>query len=139
MSVPAHLLRFATTEARMHLAQLLDLPYHVSMQDWEWEVANQNRIGEFLKLYESNELSEGEQFSLMEIIIQSVEDSETAVGSIEWAHTLRILDERMSVHVHSVWYWAMPDEGNHGASWRVTPDLRLLLEKHRATYSGRET
>ena len=131
MSIPEHLCRYPTTEARVRLAQLLGLPYHESMQDWEWEVAAANRVGEFLHAYESNELSEDEQFSLMEIIIQSVEESETACSSANWQHTLRILDERILVHAHSVWHWAVPDEENEEAHWRVTPDLRRLLEKHR--------
>jgi hypothetical protein len=131
MSVPEHLWRFPTTAARIRLVQLLRLPYHESMQDWEWEVAEGNRVGEFLHVYESSGLSEDEQFSLMEIIIQSVEDSETAYSSVEWRRALRHLDERISVHAHSVWYWAVPDEENQEAHWRVTPDLRLLLEKHR--------
>jgi hypothetical protein len=130
MSVPEHLLRFPTKEARVRLAQLLRLPYHESMQDWEWEVAEANRVAEFLHTYESSDLSEDEQFSLMEIIIQSVEDSETACDSAEWQRVLRHLDERISLHAHSVWYWAVPGEKDQEAHWCVTPDMRQLLVKH---------
>jgi len=131
VSVPEHLWRFPTTEARVRLAQLLDLQYHGSMQDWEWEVADPKRIGEFLQLYESNELSENEQFSLMEVIIQSVEDSEAGPSSGEWKRILQLLDERIMLHSYSVWYWAMPDDEDEKTHRRVTRDLRRVLERHR--------
>jgi hypothetical protein len=132
MSVPEHLWRFPTTAAQMRLAHLLNLAYHDSMQDWEWVVADASRVAEFLHLYESGDLSEDEQFSLMEIIIQSVEESETALATGEWQRVLRLLDEKISVHAYSVWYWAVPDEDDPEAHWRVTPDLRRVLEKHRS-------
>ncbi|MCP5384447.1 MAG: hypothetical protein H6913_07510 [Altererythrobacter sp.] len=44
------------------------------MQDWEFEVADANRIDEFLSAYQSQELTDDERFTLMEMIIQSFED-----------------------------------------------------------------
>jgi hypothetical protein len=44
------------------------------MQDWEWEVADSERINEFPSAYESGELSDDERFTLMETILQSFED-----------------------------------------------------------------
>jgi hypothetical protein len=74
MSVPDHLRRYPTRKAIDSLAARFDLPYTPFMQDWEWEVADSDRIDEFVAGYHSGELNEDERFTLMETIIQSFED-----------------------------------------------------------------
>jgi hypothetical protein len=131
MDIPKHLLRFPTAEARTRLSERLQLPYDSSMQDWEWEIADPKRIRVFLDLYEAGDLSEDERFSLMEIIIQSAEESADALlESKEWKRALHLLGENIAVHIHSVWYWAVPEAETQEELWRVSPDLRQLLQKH---------
>jgi hypothetical protein len=54
--VPEHLWRYPTKDAIENLAKRFDFPTDPQMQDWEYEVADASRIGEFLAAYESGEL-----------------------------------------------------------------------------------
>lgn len=100
------------------------------MQDWEWEIADATRVGEFLDVYESGTLSEDERFSLMEIILQSVEESPGSLDlNKEWLRTLRLLDENFVTHRYSIWYWANPSAKDSDEQWRVTPSMRALLSR----------
>ncbi len=57
------------------LAKRFDLPNEPSMQDWEYEVADAQRINEFLIAYTEKTTSEDEKFVLMEMLIESFSDS----------------------------------------------------------------
>jgi len=106
------------------------------MQDWEWEVANHTRIEEFLVAYQSGQLTDDEKFTLMETMIQSCEElPEDLSESMLWKAVLRTLDRNIPLHIHSVWYWADLENDNENETWRVTPDLRLLLEQHRKNFA----
>lgn len=66
-----HLYRFPTRAAIDALAIRFNLPNTKNMQDWEYEVADANRVAEFLVAYYSGELSEDEKFTLMAMLLQS--------------------------------------------------------------------
>ncbi|MCM3879740.1 MAG: hypothetical protein ND807_06515 [Vicinamibacterales bacterium] len=134
MAVPDHLLRFPTGAAIDSLAKRFDLPNTRDMQDWEWEVADRSRIDEFMSAYESGDLSEDEQFVLMEILLQSFADLEAPLEVDDrWARVLRWLDENIDVHAHSVWYWSdLDQEMDKYEGWSVTPFVREVLVKHRS-------
>jgi hypothetical protein len=70
MTVPEHLWRFPTEQAIASLAARFDLPNESYMQDWEWEVADPERIDEYITVYNSGELNDDERFTLMETIVQ---------------------------------------------------------------------
>lgn len=73
--------RHITASAIHALAQRFNLLYDHFMQDWEYEVADPNRIDEFIDAYLSNELNEDEKFALMETILQSFEESSKTLDS----------------------------------------------------------
>ncbi len=119
------------------LAERFGFPNTPDMQDWEWEVADSSRIDEFLAAYESGELDEDEQFTLMETIIQSFEDLDADLGeSPNWRRTLELLEDRIDVHIYSIWYWADLEEHDIAESWVVTPWMRKILEPHRARFES---
>lgn len=64
-----------TRGAQEVIARRLDLPYNDLLQDWEWTVADTERFDEFLSMYLSEDLIDGMRISLMEILIQCVEDT----------------------------------------------------------------
>ncbi|BBB62899.1 hypothetical protein UNDKW_4626 [Undibacterium sp. KW1] len=64
-----HLYRFPTRAAIDALAIRFNLPNTKNMQDWEYEVADANRIDEFLVAYDSGELREDEKFTLMAMLV----------------------------------------------------------------------
>jgi hypothetical protein len=107
MSVPEHLWRFPTRAAIDALARRFGLPNTPGMQDWEWEVADPDRIAEFLAAYESGELSDDERFTLMETLLQSFEDlPEPTASDPRWQRTLQLLAQNVQLHRYSLWYWS---------------------------------
>lgn len=102
------------------------------MQDWEWEIADSNRLDEYLAAYKSGELSDDERFTLMETIMQAFEDLPDSLESEpRWVETLMILDSNIDLHTYTVWYWSDLEDELGEESWRVTPYLRKLVERHK--------
>ena len=60
--------------ARRSLAAKLGMEYNVGMQDWEYEVSDSNRVAEYILEYDRSETTVKEKQSLMEIILDSMND-----------------------------------------------------------------
>jgi hypothetical protein len=132
--LPAHLQRHPTRAAVDRLAVRLGLPNEPGMQDWEWEVADAERLDEFFALYGDPELSEDDRFTLMETIIQSCENLGDALDEDRrWAEVRTLLEKNIDLHISSVWYWAALDTTLDDA-WRVSPFMRGLVDKHRRRF-----
>lgn len=130
--VPEHLWRYPTRTAIDALALRFNFPNTHLMQDWEWEVADSDRIDEFMAAYQSEQLDDDERFTLMETIIQSFEDLGEALNAdVRWQTVVDLLDVNIKLHAYTVWYWADPDEADPENYWTVTPSLRRILLKHR--------
>lgn len=101
------------------------------MQDWPWEVADADRIAEFLATYADEALSDKERFTLMEMLIQSAEDLGSARDQhLSWAEIKKLLDTHFALHAASVEYWACLDSELEDA-WEVAGFMRGLLNKHK--------
>ena len=133
--IPEHLWRFPTSKAIDNLSKRFGLPNSPEMQDWEWEVADPQRIDEFVDAYLSSELDDDERFTLMETIVQSFEDFD---GPIEqhprWKEVLRLLDEKITLHIYTVYYWSDLETENVDEQWRVTKYFRSILYKHKEDF-----
>ena len=136
MSIPEHLWRFPTRKAIDSLAKRFKLPNTIEMQDWEWEVADSDRIDEFISAYESGQLDDDEKFTLMEIIIQSFEELESSL-SIEprWWKILNIIENNIELHIYSVWYWSDLENDNEDDQWKVNPFIRSILIKYKDKFA----
>ncbi|MFW2014069.1 hypothetical protein [Acinetobacter bereziniae] len=123
--------RYITASAIHALAQRFNLPYDAFMQDWEYEVADPNRIDEFIDAYLSNELNEDEKFALMETILQSFEESSKTLDSDQqWNTILQLLEDNPDIHATTICYWACGNS-TYTLCWRITPDLRKIkLRNH---------
>jgi len=98
------------------------------MQDWEWEVADASRFAEFLTLYRDGELSDGERFSLMEILVLCAEDLEGHTpAKPAWSQIEPLLLQRLELHLSTVVYWACSAEVDPEAQFLVSPCMRALL------------
>ena len=136
MSVPEHLWRFPTRKAIDSLAERFNLPNTPEMQDWEWEVADSERIDEFVIAYESGELDDDEKFTLMETIIQSFEELEASLSTEpRWNKVLNLIVNNIELHIYSVWYWSDLENENEDDQWRVTPYLRSILLKYKDKFA----
>lgn len=136
MSIPEHIWRFPSRKAIASLAKRFDLPNTLEMQDWEWEVADSDRIDEFVSAYESGELDDDEKFTLMETIIQSFEDLETALSNNKkWSHVLELIEKNINLHIYSVWYWSDLKTVGEDKRWRVSRYMRSILFRHRGNFA----
>ena len=130
--VPEHLKRYPTKAGREALASRLGLSIDPYSQDWEWEIADADRFPEFLDAYRGDELSDDEQFSLMEILVQCVEDKcgwEMPADQVEelpeWRTVSALLRANPRLHASTIHYWSLSYyEGKAG--FRVTEAMRRL-------------
>ncbi len=103
--------RYTTTRARIALAARFNLPYDDSDQDWEYQIADAARFREFSADYASAELTEDERISLMEILVQCVDNM--APGPEHESAWLAIrphLLAQASLHWTTVEYWSLLDQ-----------------------------
>jgi hypothetical protein len=74
------------------------------MQDWEWVVADPNRIDEYLDAYKHAGLSDDESFTLMEMLIQAFEELDAPLETeFQWHDTLLLLEQNIDLHAYSDW------------------------------------
>jgi len=136
MSVPEHLWRFPTQKTIESLAKRFNLPNTPDMQDWEWEVADSDRIDEFISAYESGELNKDEKFTLMETIIQSFEELEIPLlREPRWKKVLNLLEDNIELHIYSIWYWSDLEFDNKDEQYRVSPFIRPILMKYKDKFT----
>ncbi len=135
MDIPEHIWRYPTREAIDSLSQRFGFRNEPNMQDWEWEVADPNRVEEFLYAYVDGELSDDERFTLMEIIIQSCEDLRDVLeNNSKWQKALLFIEDNIDLHIYSVWYWSDLENEDENELWRVTPYLQKILNKYKDRY-----
>lgn len=133
MSVPEHLWRFPTRTAITSLATRFGLPHTPEMQDWEWEVADYERIDEFLNTYETEDVTEDELFVLMEMLLQSFSETELDLSKdARWSRVMNHLNERAELHAYTIWYWSYLETEDPRQLWPVTPYVRSILSRHRS-------
>lgn len=124
-------IRYPTQHAIETLAKRFNLPYDPRMQDWEYEVADSNRINVFLKAYIEEQLTENEKFVLMEILIQSFEDSDLDLAKdINWQCLLGLLEKNIALHATTICYWSLGNKA-YDLCWMVTPDIRRIKLRNR--------
>ncbi|MCG8668043.1 MAG: hypothetical protein MI867_01415 [Pseudomonadales bacterium] len=114
---------------REDLAQKLNVPLHEDMQDWEYEVADENRIPEYLSLYNSSGCSLENKRLLMEMIVQSLEDKMQKQGFIyrQWPEIKSLIERNYGIHKETVIYWSCIDEFTPGYySWSVSREMKKV-------------
>lgn len=117
----------SSTPARKALAARFGLPYSDGMQDWEWEVADAHRFGDFLSAYVTVTLPDEQRASLMEMLIQCIEETgEPAEFESAWLAIEPHLVARAALHRPTIAYWASLDEAHADACFRVSPAMRRV-------------
>lgn len=120
-------IRHPTSAARQALAARFALPCTSDMQDLEWAVASADRFAEFLETYRTADLTDDERFSLMEILVQCVEEFESqSSDATAWQAVAPLLLSRPELHSTTIAYWAQPDETGPIAFFNVTPAMRQI-------------
>ena len=125
---PAPYRRYPTRTALVHLTELLHLRLDGYVQDWEVELADASRLGEFLEWYDDAQLDDDDRFLLMGMIVASLDDAASAgaeVGSF-LARTEHLLRRDGSLHATTLSYWARGDDPDPEHQFALTPVIRPI-------------
>jgi len=128
-----HLRRYPTKAGREALAARLDLIIDPHSQDWEWEVAGPQHFDTWLSTYRNGPLSDDERFSLMEMLIQSVEDMVPLRGPPveveelpQWQAVAKLLRANPRLHASSIAYWSVFGRDEPEEHFRVSIPMRKV-------------
>jgi RimJ/RimL family protein N-acetyltransferase len=122
--------RYPTRAAIDALAKRFGLENSPGMQDWEWQVADPDRIDEFLAAYESGALTDDERFTLMETILQSFEELPHPVDEDpRLPRLLALLRHNLALHRHTIWQWSAYQVGDLDEDFQVSPYMRTLMAR----------
>jgi hypothetical protein len=122
--------RCGTRKAIDELAEELNLPNEMWMQDWPYEVVIPDDIEKYIDHY-LKLTDDDKKFVLMEGIIQATEDQETEVQFLKyWNRINSLLENDFCIHEYSVYYWSCFDNENIDDCWRISPYMRQFwMEK----------
>jgi hypothetical protein len=131
--LPEHLKRYPTRAGRDGLATRLGLTIDPFSQDWEWEVADPTHFDEWLAVYRAEPLSDDERFSLMEMLIQCIDDmvpTHVAAEEVEalpqWQAVAALLRERPRLHASTIAYWSLFGHADPEQQLRVSVPMRRV-------------
>jgi hypothetical protein len=131
--VPDHLRRYPTKAGREALAARLGLTIDPHSQDWEWEVAGPPHFDAWLATYRNPALSDDERLSLMEMLIQCVEDMAPYCGPAEevqklpqWQAVATLLKANPRLHASSIAYWSVFGRDDPEENFRVSVPMRKV-------------
>lgn len=113
-------------DTRTSLADKLNLKYDDDMQDWEYEVADMNRLVDFDKQYLLSDTSDKEKESLMEIMLDSLNDSlelnDLKIFNDFAPRILKYLKENKQIHEGTINYWTEGD-------FLISNKIKATIEK----------
>jgi len=118
--------RYVKPESVVRLNAWLGFPEDRFSQDWEIENSNSDRIGEFLTLYEQQELKDDDRFALMALIVASFDECLLVDKANEsLARRIRAYLVRDSkLHEATMHYWCVEGESDPEFMFRATPFIR---------------
>ena len=118
-------LRFPTAQAISRLNRELHLPASGHEQDWEVELADPNRLDEFVAYYSSSDLSDDERLALLSLIVASAQDRVASDGPGLWLNeVLSLLRQHPALADSIVAQWLRGD-------WEITPYLQNCAQQER--------
>jgi hypothetical protein len=120
---------FLRKEAIKKLSTELALPCEGNEQDWDIEMADPNRIDDFLKYFRTQSLLADEKFALMALIMASYEDflNEQDVDvDRRWKAIRQILQVEAALYSSLVSYWALSGESRSEDLFRITLLVREI-------------
>lgn len=130
--LPDSIRRNPTKAGRESLAKRLRLTIDPYDQDWEWTVASADKFQSWLAVYRTADLSDDERFSLMEMLIQCVDELATqldrpAEDLQEWKAVETILLANVRLHASTVHYWCDFDSDEQDG-FAVTRPMRWVWQ-----------
>jgi len=111
------------------LSKKLSLPYTGTEQDWDIEMADSNRINEFIDLYHEYDLAFEERMTLMSLIVASYDDylNEYDVSvDYRWDRIRAMLSKDKRDFVELIDYWSLDNEHDEDHIFKITPLMRTV-------------
>ena len=131
--VPDYVRRYPTRAGREALAAHLGLTINPFSQDWEWEVAKPENFARWLALYRQEPLTDDERFSLMEMLVQCVEELAPVHGPreqvdslVEWQAVAALLRANPWLHGSTIGYWSVFGQDDPEGQFRVSQSMRRV-------------
>ena len=118
-----------TKKAIDNLIKKLKLPeYDEFSQDWEYEVANIERLEEFIEYYQNVDMDIDEKFTLMIIILESCNDAkqENKLQKETWDKVEELVIKDKIIHNLTINYWSCIENENIEDCFYITPLVRKL-------------
>lgn len=107
------------------VANLFSYTIHPDDQDWTYTIAEPHMIDNYIAAYDIEITDEESKFTLMEIIIQSLNDQGSSKQiKKKWPSVKRLLDKDFALHQYTVYYWCSWDVEDENNLWEVSPVLR---------------
>jgi len=113
------------------LEDLLALPASGHEQDWDVELADASRLGDFLDAYETAPLSPDDKVALMALILASTDRylGETHHAPEQWARISVLLAEHRALHWETTDYWAREGVDDPESWFSLTPLVRAVVQR----------
>lgn len=111
------------------LSKDLSLPYTGVEQDWYLEMANSNRITDFLNFYKQNNLTINEKIALMSLILSSYDDylnEKNLLIDERWEEIKNNLESEKIIFVELIDYWASNKNSEKNNIFKITPLILFL-------------
>lgn len=107
----------------------LSLPATGDEQDWDIELADPARIGEFLTFYRRADLTSDDRVALMCLMLASVDRYlETESGPPEqWKEMKCLLANDRDLHGEAIDYWSRSGEEDPESWFHITPLVRAVV------------
>lgn len=109
------------------LSRKLSLPYMGFEQDWDVELADKNRIDEFISYYNENDLSAEMKYATMSIVLASYDDflnDKELDIDYRWYEIEIILKSEKGIFRDLIEHWAVDSEIEN--MFRITPLIREI-------------
>ena len=110
------------------LSKELSLPYTGTEQDWDIEMADSNRIDEFIKFYKESHLCDDKKVAVMSLILASYDDllnENNLEIDDRWNEIKSILKSEMIIFVDLIDYWSLSNEEEDNL-FQITPLVRNI-------------
>lgn len=111
------------------LNKIFSLPYSGVEQDWELEMANPDRLLEFISHYKKENLSIDKKIALMSLIVASYNDfldRNSSDTNRIWDEIKSILESEIKVFSNLIAYWSVYSEGSSENYFNITPLIRTI-------------
>ncbi|MCD8179220.1 MAG: hypothetical protein LUE98_18170 [Tannerellaceae bacterium] len=116
------------TDIQKKISEALSLPYDDSMQDWDMEVADAERVEEFITFLKKGLFTKEEKYAVMALLIASFDNllwTERTDSTQIWEQIKELLLKDRDLYVDHINYWSLKDESDDPENlFKITSFMR---------------